>query len=104
MMNAHLVGYMLWGSLVISILLTIPAVVKKSVGLLLMAAGLSLAFGIGGLMTVGILGLLLTCLQIALLIGYALKVKTRVQILLFIAAIAVWINVLVFVGNPFGWK
>lgn len=99
-----IIGYILWGAFFASIILTIPAVMKKSIGLLIVAATLSLIFGIAGLMTIGLWGLLLTCLQIALLTGYALKVRTTEWVLLFIAAIVLWVSILSYVGNPFGWK
>jgi hypothetical protein len=98
------IAYILWGAFFASIILTIPAVMKKSIGLLIVAATLSLIFGIAGLMTVGIFGLLLTCLQATFLVGYALKVRALGWVLLFIAAIVLWVSIWSYVGNPFGWK
>jgi hypothetical protein len=105
MVSIHdIITFTLWGAFFASIILTIPAVMKKSIGLLIIAIFLSSVIGILGLWSYGLWILLLTCLQIALTIGYALKVRTLGWILLFIAAIIAWINLVVIVANPFGWK
>jgi hypothetical protein len=88
MVSIHdVIAYVLWGAFFASIILTIPAVMKKSIGLLIVAAILSLIPGIAGLWSYGLWMLLLTCLQAALVVGYTLKVRTLGWILLFIAAI-----------------
>jgi hypothetical protein len=94
----------LWSSLIVSIILTIPAVIKKNILLLIPAAFFSLIPGLLGLMTAGILILILTMIQITLIAGYALKAKARLWILLSIASFVIWLWFWTVVGNPFGWK
>ncbi len=108
----HAMSYIIWGTLCGSTILTVFAVVRKSINLTVIAAlplllvygFLGYFFGINGILVSGLLGLLLTGLQLALIIGFAFKFSKMGMVLLLIAAIVIWVNLLAYVYNPFGWK
>jgi hypothetical protein len=110
-MKYDIVNYSIWILGITSLVLTVFGAIKKSVYLLLIAAFPLLvaymiiwfAFGIEGILVSGIYCLLLTCIQIALIVGYMLKVGVLGWILLSTAAVLIWINILAIIGNPFGY-
>lgn len=105
-------NYTIWGTIGLSTIMTIFAAARKSISLLvisalpllLMYAFFGYIYGFKGILVAGFLGLLITCLQIALIINYSIKTTPLERVLLIIAAVMIWISIWSYVGNPFGLK
>lgn len=105
MVSIHdIIAYILWGLFIGSAVLTVPAVAKRSAGLLLIAAVISFIPSFLGMMTIGIWMLLLTSAQLTMAIGFMVKARWVTWILLSVAAIIAWFSVFLYFGNPLGLK
>jgi len=105
MVSIHdIIAYILWGLFIGSAVLTVPAVAKRSAGLLLIAAVMSFIPSFFGMMTIGIWMLLLTSAQLTMAIGFMVKARWVTWILLSVAAIIAWFAVFLYIGNPLGLK
>jgi len=105
MVSIHdIIAYILWGNFIASAVLTVPAVKKKSAGLLLIAAVMSFIPSFFGMMTLGIWMVLLTFAQLTMAAGFIIKARWVTWILLSVAAIIAWIAIFLYIGNPLGLK
>jgi hypothetical protein len=97
-------AHTLWGLFIGSAVLTIPAVAKRSVSLLLIGAVMSFIRSFFGMMTLGIWMVLLTFTQLTMAMGFMVKARWVTWILLAVAAMVAWFAVFLYVGNPLGLK